>query len=68
MTTHQRALGIASITAIAAILGFITPDASGTRNVLLPSILLSIGLVAATAGVVGRYGSDRMQAWVNRNF
>jgi len=38
MTTHQRALGIAAITAIAAILGFITPDASGTRNVWLPVV------------------------------
>ncbi len=68
MTTHQRALGIAAITAIAAILGFITPDASGTRNVWLPSILLGVGLAAATAGVVGRSGSVRMQAWVSRNF
>lgn len=68
MKTHQRAFGIAVVTAIAALMGFITPDANGTPNIVLPSLLLSIGLVSGAAGVVGRNGSTRMRAWVNRNF
>lgn len=68
MRTYHRAFGIAAVTFIAALLGFLTPDASGAPNIWLPSILLGIGFAAVVAGVAGRNGSARMQAWVNGNF
>lgn len=68
MKTHHRAFGIAAVTVIAALMGFITPDSKGPPNFWLPSMLLGIGLTAVVAGVVGCNGSARMQAWVSENF
>lgn len=68
MKTHHRAFGIAVATLIAALLGFFTPDATGGQNFVLPSILMGIGLISVVAGIAGRHGSARMQAWLTENF
>lgn len=68
MKTHHKAFGIAVVTLIAALLGFVTPDATGGQNTLLPSILMGIGFIAMAAGIAGQYGSPRMRAWVTENF
>lgn len=68
MKPHHRAFGIAAVTFIAALLGFVTPDATGGQNVLLPLILIGIWFIAVVAGIAGRHGSERIQAWVTENF